>query len=278
MADNVNVRYSPSERLTLRATYGEGFRAPQIFDEEMHIEMAAGNRFKIYLADGLKEERSRTFTLSANGYHSFDTFNFNWTLEGFHTSLSNVFAHRETDIIDPQGCTIIERYNGSGARVMGVSATLDFMLSRIVDIEMGATLQRSRYNEPEQWSDNVAPQRRMFRSPNAYGYCNVKVTPLHNFDIDITGTATGSMIVQHYESSGTPIDIEVNTPTFWDMSMKLSYDFNIFRKVQMNLNAGIINIFNQFQKDLDPGPERDSAYIYGPSLPRSIYFGVGFKL
>ena len=88
----INLRYSPSKQLTLRATYGEGFRAPQIFDEEMHIEMAAGNRFKIHLADGLKEERSRTVTLSANGYHTFGTTNFNWMVEGFYTTLSNVFS------------------------------------------------------------------------------------------------------------------------------------------------------------------------------------------
>ena len=77
------------------------------------------------------------------------------------------------------------------------------------------------------------------------------------------------MLVQHYASSGTPVDVEVNTPTFWDMNMKLSYTFNIASRVQMNVNAGIMNIFNQFQKVLDPGPDRDSAYIYGPSLPRS---------
>ena len=274
----VNIRYSPSRQITLRATYGEGFRAPQIFDEEMHIEMAAGNRFKIHLIDGLKEERSRTFTLSANGYHSVGTTNFNWTIEGFYTSLSNVFAERETEIIDEQGCSVIERYNGSGAKVMGISTTLDFLFSRLIDFELGATFQRSQYDEAEQWSDNIAPQRKMFRTPNAYGYCNVKVTPFKNFDIDITSTGTGSMLVKHYESSGTPVDVEVNTPTFWDINTKVSYTFNLTSKVQMNINAGIINMFNQFQKDLDPGPERDSAYIYGPSLPRSIYAGIGFKM
>ena len=274
----VNIRYSPSRQITLRATYGEGFRAPQIFDEEMHIEMAAGNRFKIHLVDGLKEERSRTFTLSANGYHSIGTTNFNWSIEGFYTSLSNVFAERETEMTDEQDCSIIERYNGSGAKVMGISTTLDFMFSRLVDVEMGATFQRSRYDEAEQWNDDIAPQRKMFRTPNIYGYCNVKITPLKNFDIDITGTGTGSMLVKHYTSSGTPVDVEVNTPTFWDLNTKVSYTFNLTHKVQMNVNAGIINLFNQFQKDLDTGPERDSAYIYGPSLPRSIYAGIGFKI
>ena len=274
----VNIRYSPSQEFTFRATYGEGFRAPQIFDEEMHIEMAAGNRFKIHLVDGLKEERSRTFTLSANGYHTLGTTLINWTIEGFYTSLSNVFAERETDVIDEQDCNIIERYNGSGAKVMGFTTTLDIMFSRLVDVEMGATFQRSRYDEAEQWSDDIAPQRRMFRTPNAYGYCNIKVTPFTNFDIDITGTCTGSMLVKHYASSGTPVDVEVKTPTFWDMNTKVSYTFNLTSKIQMNVNAGIMNMFNQFQKDLDPGPERDSAYIYGPSLPRSIFAGVGFRL
>ena len=161
---------------------------------------------------------------------------------------------------------------------MGISTTLDFLFSRLIDVELGATFQRSQYDEAEQWSDNIAPQRKMFRTPNAYGYCNVKVTPFKNFDIDITGTGTGSMLVKHYESSGTPVDVEVNTPTFWDINTKVSYTFNLTSKVQMNINAGIINMFNQFQKDLDPGPERDSAYIYGPSLPRSIYAGIGFKM
>lgn len=274
----INLRFSPSRQLSLRATYGEGFRAPQIFDEEMHIEMAAGNRFRIHLTPGLKEERSRTVTLSATGYHSFGTTNFNWTLEGFYTSLSNVFAERETDLIDEQGCSIIERYNGNGAKVMGISATLDFMFSKLLDIEIGATIQRSRYNDPEQWSDDVAPQRKMFRTPNAYGYCNVKITPFSRFDIDITGTCTGSMLVQHFASSGTPVDLEINTPTFCDINTKVSYSFNVAPRVEMNVNAGIINIFNQFQKDLDKGPERDSAYIYGPSLPRSIYAGIGIKI
>ena len=86
------------------------------------------------------------------------------------------------------------------------------------------------------------------------------------------------MLVQHHEGSGTPIDEEVTTPTFWNMNMKVSYSFKISRRLQMNVNAGISNIFNQFQKDLDPGPERDSAYIYGPSLPRSIFLGVGLKM
>jgi outer membrane receptor for ferrienterochelin and colicins len=32
--------------------------------------------------------------------------------------------------------------------------------------------------------------------------------------------------------------------------------------------------FRSYQRDLDSGPDRDAAYIYGPSLPRTLLFGA----
>ena len=32
--------------------------------------------------------------------------------------------------------------------------------------------------------------------------------------------------------------------------------------------------FNAYQKDFDKGVDRDSGYIYGPSLPRSWFIGA----
>jgi hypothetical protein len=37
------------------------------------------------------------------------------------------------------------------------------------------------------------------------------------------------------------------------------------------------NITNQFQPDLDLGPNRDSGYAYGPRFPRRIALNVGFE-
>ena len=39
-------------------------------------------------------------------------------------------------------------------------------------------------------------------------------------------------------------------------------------------NGGIQNLTNSYQKDFDKSWNRDSNYIYGPSLPRSYYAGV----
>jgi outer membrane receptor for ferrienterochelin and colicins len=38
--------------------------------------------------------------------------------------------------------------------------------------------------------------------------------------------------------------------------------------------GGVKNILNAYQNDFDLGSERDPGYMYGPNLPRTIYFGI----
>ena len=40
---------------------------------------------------------------------------------------------------------------------------------------------------------------------------------------------------------------------------------------------GANNLLNSFQKDFDLGGGRDSAYIYGPTQPRTVYMGMTMK-
>ncbi len=42
----------------------------------------------------------------------------------------------------------------------------------------------------------------------------------------------------------------------------------------LQVYAGVKNVFNAYQKDFDTGWNRDSGYIYGPSLPRSYFAGA----
>ena len=139
-------------------------------------------------------------------------------------------------------------------------------------------MQRSRYKEPAEWSENpdVAPEKKMFRTPDVYGYFTAVYNPIKPLSIALTGTITGPMLVQHFEGSGIPIDMVKTTPTDADINLKATYDIKLFNYATLQLNAGILNIFNAFQKDFDQGPERDSGYIYGPMMPRSIF--AGFKL
>lgn len=94
----------------------------------------------------------------------------------------------------------------------------------------------------------------------------------------LTGTLTGPMTVQHLAGSGTPVDMAVRTPTFFDASLRLTYSFNVFNRATLNVNAGITNIFNSYQRDFDTGHLRDSGYIYGPASPRSLTCGVSMSI
>lgn len=163
---------------------------------------------------------------------------------------------------------------------MGLNIEAKAFFSARFDIQAGVTLQRSRYKKPEVWSDNpdVAPVKRMFRTPDAYGYFTANWQICKPLKAIVTGTFTGPMTVQHMEGSGTDIDLAVRTESFFDASAKLVYCFNIFRQVDIDVTAGVSNIFNSYQRDFDSGPRRDSGYIYGPSLPRCLTTGISISI
>ncbi len=117
----VNLRFNPTEDINLRVTYAGGFRAPQAFDEDLHVGVVGGERLVTVLADDLKEESSNSFSVSADLYHKFGNVQVNFLVEGFYTDLNNVFALRQLGITDAQGNIVQERYNAYGAKVLGIN-------------------------------------------------------------------------------------------------------------------------------------------------------------
>ncbi len=280
VSPRANIRFNPSRGCNFRLSYSTGFRSPQAYDEDFHVAIVGGDRVVTVLAPGLKQESSQSVSASADLYHTFGRVQTNLLIEGFYTDLSDVFALRQLDAPDAQGNAVLERYNGSGARVMGLNIEAKAFFSARFDIQAGVTLQRSRYKKPEVWSDNpdVAPVKRMFRTPDAYGYFTANWQICKPLKAIVTGTFTGPMTVQHMEGSGTDIDLAVRTESFFDASAKLVYCFNLFRQVDIDVTAGVSNIFNSYERDFDSGPRRDSGYIYGPSLPRCLTAGVSISI
>ena len=271
-----NLRFNPTENINLRLTYAGGFRAPQAFDEDLHVGVVGGERLVTVLADNLKEERSNSFSLSADLYHKFGSVQTNLLIEGFYTDLNNVFALRQLNQPDTQGNTVQERYNAYGAKVFGLNLEGKAMFTKWFTLQAGLTLQKSLYDEAIAWNDEVPEQKykKMMRTPNTYGYFTASFTPVKRFTASVTGNYTGSMLVGHSAGSGVDNPVAVNTPKFMEVNMKLAYDFPVYNSLTLQLNAGIQNITNAYQNDFDKGWNRDSGYIYGPSLPRSYYVGV----
>ena len=271
-----NLRYNPTDNLNFRLTYAGGFRAPQAFDEDLHVGVVGGERLVTVLADKLKEERSNSFSISADIYHKFGNVQTNLLVEGFYTDLDNVFALRQLDRPDAQGNTVQERYNAYGAKVFGLNIEGKAMFTRWFSLQAGFTIQKSLYDEAIAWNDEVPKQKykKMMRSPNRYGYFTATFTPVKRFTASITGNYTGSMLIGHAAGSGVEEPKAVDTPDFMELNMKLAYDIPVSKYLTLQVNGGIQNIANSYQKDFDKGWNRDSNYIYGPSLPRSYYVGV----
>ena len=280
-APRANVRYSPIENLGLRLSYSSGYRAPQAYNEDLHIDALNHSVSIIEIDPDLRPEFSHSLSASADYYHNFGRLQTNLLVEGFYTMLDDVFTLEKTgESYDDEGNHFIykTRRNAAGARIGGITAELKLGIPNVFDVQLGYTFQKSQYVEPEQWSEDVEAQRTMFRSPDHYGYINAKYLITKKFNASIFGTYTGPMLVQH--SAYTDIfgkewdDSETRTQSFWDFGCKLSYTFSLSNVVNLEVNAGVKNIFDSYQRDIDMGAGRDSAYIYGPALPRTYFFGV----
>lgn len=279
LSPRATLRFNPNKNINFRLNYSTGFRAPQAFDEDLHIAVVNGERQVIRLVDGLKEEKSNSLSVSADMYHTFGHVQTNLLMEGFYTDLRDVFALRKLEELDDKGNAVKERYNGSGAKVMGINLEGRAIFTSSFQLQAGVTLQQSHYKNPEQWSEDesVKAETKMFRTPNTYGYLTATVNPMKDLKASLSGTYTGTMLVQHAAGSGVAQDVAVTTPDFFDLNLKLAYDIAVVDGVNFQLNGGIQNIFDAYQSDFDKGKDRDSGYIYGPSMPRSFFIGGKFS-
>lgn len=278
LSPRVNLLYKPQDKFQARLTYSTGFRAPQAYDEDLHVTAVGGEGVLIKLADDLREERSNSYSGSIDYTTTFGHWQANVLVEGFYTGLNDVFILEDIGY-DSNGYAIKERRNGNGARVYGANLDAKLAHGKEAVLSLGFTAQRSRYNSPEIWSEdsNGTPltTSRMMRTPDYYGYFTFTSEPVKNFDFSLSGTYTGSMIVPHYAGYIEEDRMET-TPNFFDLNVKFNYTFILQDHIKLQVNMGVQNIFNHFQTDLDRGEFRDSGYFYGPTQPRTLF--IGFKI
>ncbi len=272
----VTLKYNFTPDLNWRGSYAAGFRAPQAFEEDLHVDAAGGIMKLIELSDNLRPEYSHSFSTSLDYYFKLGNTEVNLLAEGFYTRINDIFILTETGL-SPTGHIIVERRNGSGGQVSGINFEGKIAPSTRLQFQFGYTLQQSLYNEPEQWSDdiNVAPERRMLRTPNNYGYFSLSANLTRKLLINATGTYTGSMLAPHFADYIATDRLET-TPEFMDINLKATYDLKL-NGINLQCSGGVKNIFNSYQKDLDVGPLRDAGYVYGPSIPRTVFISLKFS-
>lgn len=275
VSPRINFLYKPVDNLQARLTYSTGFRAPQAYDEDLHVTAVGGEGIQIRLADGLREERSNSFSGSIDWTLPIGHWQSNLLVEGFYTDLRHVFTLTNIGE-DKNGDEIKERRNAHGARVYGVNLDAKLAHGREAQFQLGFTAQRSHYTQEVVWREEIdgvaLTTKRMPRTPDYYGYFTFTSAPTKHFDFSLSGTYTGKMIVPHMAGYIAEDRMET-TPQFCDLNLKLNYTFLLNDHIKLQLNGGMQNIFNSFQKDLDKGEFRDSGYFYGPTQPRTFFIG-----
>lgn len=267
--------YDITDYLQFRGGYARGFRAPQAFNEDMHVTSIGGQQVFVLIGENLETEYSNAYTGSLNFTKGFGPIQTSLLVEGFYTDLQNPFTNIMTS--QDENLIIQEMRNGTGAKVYGSNIELNIAPSAKYTFQVGGTIQRSEFNDDQLLYEGATPaenisSRRFVRTPNVYGYLNANWKPLEPFSVDVTGVYTGSMIVPHV-LEGEEMILKTS-PDFFEANFRLGYTFSLKKELSLEVFGGMQNVFNAFQKDFDRGALRDSNYIYGPSRPRTITFGI----
>ena len=169
--------------------------------------------------------------------------------------------------------------NGPGATVKGLTFEFRANLEQKLQIESGLTLQKSLYDEAVSYSDELESRKEFLRTPNHYGYATLSYNPSSKLSFSANLVHTGVMDILHL--AGAPEQTEdefIKSPTFNVIGLKATYIQQLSRVgAKLEYSVGVKNLTNDYQQNLDTLKDRDSSFVYGPNLPRTIYFGLVLK-
>ncbi len=270
LSPRITFKYDLKKYLQARLSYSQGYRAPQIFDEDLHIETSGSRRVIHENSPGLEQETSHSLMASLDFNKQLGKVYVGLLLEGFYTQLNNPFANEYSEP-DENGTVIYTRVNADeGAKIQGLNIELNLVPTDEFSFKAGFTIQKSKYEQAQEFDE-----KRFFRTPNDYGYLTLDWKPSKKWGFSTTGNYTGKMLVPYFGLQiPNPDDGELReTDSFFDLGLKVRYNLKL-NGATLQLFTGVKNIFNSYQNDFDSGIDRDPGYIYGPMNPRTIYFGL----
>lgn len=270
LSPRLGAMYRLNEAMQLRLNYSRGYRAPQIYDEDLHVATSGTRRVVIINAPNLKQETSNSLMASFDLTHRVGSLWTSLLLEGFYTMLDNAFMN-EVGKPDSLGTVYYTRINAqSTATVRGVNTELRLKTQNKLSATLGFTVQQSFYSHAESQFN----QTRMFRTPEQYGFIALDCDVFRHWCISASGNYTGQMLVPYYGTQNPTGELH-STQRFFDCGFKIRHTIPA-DLINMQWYVGIKNILNAYQSDHDRGINRDPTYLYGTGAPRTLYVGVRF--
>ncbi len=290
----LSLLYKITPDIRIRAGYAKGYRAPQVFNEDLHIELINALRVQTINSDDLKQETSHSFTASLNMDFYKDYLPTNFLIEGFYTLLKDPFSSEWFELDDDGNFAYLRENSESGAYVAGINGEFKSFITDHLEAQIGFTVQKSMYESAKAWGEETTSVSKKFiRTPNQYGFATLNWNSDKHWNANLSFNYTGPMLVPHLGLSQQDYDdalengtitegdvivgeILVKSKKFLTADLMVSYDFNLDKnnESKIQIYMGIKNMFDQFQSDYDKGVYRDAGYIYGPSQPRTINIGI----
>ncbi|QDH69235.1 TonB-dependent receptor plug domain-containing protein [Marilutibacter alkalisoli] len=273
----VALAWAASDRLKLRAGLSTGFRAPEVFSEDLHVETLGAEPIHIRNAEGLVEERAATGMFGLDWRSDPAEPRWTWDATVSWTRLRDTFVLSEIRD-DGDGGLYQQRDNASGSRVAGVETNLGWQPGEAFRLSAGVAWYRSRHDEAQvvfddrdEGGDTVIATREYLKTPEWSGLAQAIWSPNGDWDAYLGLKYTGRMQVLN-NTTGT-----LNrSPEFWVVDIGATRHFHGADGGGWDVSFGLRNLFDQRQKDLEAGADRDSEYVYGPRFARSIYAGVRY--
>jgi len=266
----VNGKFNLGNGIALRAAYTTGFKPPQIYDEDLHLCGIQGDQRIVRNSPDLREERSRSMILGLEFQGYLKNIPMMISVTTFMIRLDDVFTQK---FISKVGVTEQwERVNSKGGQVEGVELDLGIRPVTNMEIRSGMTYKKSRYDEKLEDFNT----KNFLRMPELTGNFRLTFDATERFSFYFGANYIGSAYVPHevvVEGQENPELILTKSSDFVQIDLGVTWSFQFSGNFKTALNMGIKNVTNAYQRDLDKGPDRDPAYVYGPIRPRTFYIG-----
>ena len=268
----IALRQTASDAWTWRASIATGFRAPQLFDEDFHIEIL-DDPTRTRNSTDLVEESSVSYAVGFVWTPASEGNRLVLDAELYRTDISDTFNVSDIIFTDASGNAFKERINAGGSSVQGLEFNAAYQISERWSSEVGATYVDARFEKSQEVIDGVF-EKRYLETPEWSGVAQLKYENDDFVNLFLGLVYTGPMIAVNEEDGF----LNRSTDEFFvfDLTATKHVHWNAAGKeLHLDLMAGVKNLFDERQDDLTSGPGRDAGYFYGPRFPRSFVARVG---
>ncbi len=276
VSPRVGLWASPSPALVLRANYSTGYRAPEVFSEDIHIDVLGADPIRVVNAPGLRAERADSFAVGFDWRPTWQDGRFTLDGQAYLTRLRDTFFLGAIEQA-ADGALYRTRANAGGSRVAGAEMTASYRFSQALNASVGAAYIDARYDAAQivfDDGDTVLSTRRYLKSPRLSGVGQLAWRAAPSFDSLLAARYTGAMDVLNNRLGAIR-----RSPDY------LVLDLTGTRHIpigdgdrEIDVTFGIKNLTDARQRDLEAGAERDSDYVYGPRLPRTVFIRLNARL